>query len=65
VTNKQTLLDIVTLNWFQTPDVIKIVRMVQKDGQNRKSMDLLAHEVDMFELAKKHKSENVIKVDKS
>ena len=49
-------------DWFNTAEVIKIVRMVQKQGQERKPMELLAHEVDMFELVKKHKSENVIKV---
>jgi hypothetical protein len=33
-----------------------------KDGKDRKPMDLLAHEVDMFKLAEKHQSQNVIKI---
>jgi hypothetical protein len=33
-----------------------------KDGQERKPMELLAHEVDIFKLAEKHQSENVIKL---
>jgi hypothetical protein len=46
----------------QADKVVKIVRMEIKDGQNRKSMDLLAHEVDMFQLVRKRRSKEVIKI---
>jgi hypothetical protein len=52
-------------DYFNQPDeVVKIVRMEMKDGKERKPMDLLAHEVDMFELVKKQEQQggNVIKV---
>jgi hypothetical protein len=47
----------------EADQVVKIVRKEVIEGQDRKPMHSLAHEVDMFELVKKHqKGENVIKV---